>query len=229
MRVRRGGGGCGRVPVHPGSRRAGGRCLHAAARSWQCNTQRQQLCPRGARYDLCGGRFGWCTGRCGRRRGSERRGGRRGPARVHVLWPVRPPVKTHTPTHAHTLQPCKDSRNSAQPCTAVPRCSARCAAGLNRVPTLHWAFPRTVWSPVRVLSSCLDAPRCRRALLTGHATCDFVFDTAAVRVLRAMAGVVPAPAGALGELAFEACSLGLGNVSVASGSCFTYDLVRATA
>lgn len=130
----------------------------------------------------------------------------------------------HMPTHCRVA---KIPRNSLQPCTAVPRCSARCAAGLNRVPALHRAFPR-IWSPVRVISPCPDAHRCRRALLTGHATCDFVFDTAAVRVLRAMAGVVPAPAGAPGELAFEACSLGLGNVSIASGSCFTYDLVRAT-
>ncbi|KAK9826158.1 hypothetical protein WJX81_002328 [Elliptochloris bilobata] len=68
--------------------------------------------------------------------------------------------------------------------------------------------------------------QCRRALLTGHATCDFVFDTAAVRVLRALAAVAPASAGAPGELAFEACSLGLGNVSIASGSCFTYDLAK---
>lgn len=56
-----------------------------------------------------------------------------------------------------------------------------------------------------------------------------MFDTAAVRVLRALAAVAPAPAGAPGVLAFQACSLGLGNVSIASGSCFAYDLVRAPA
>jgi len=63
-------------------------------------------------------------------------------------------------------------------------------------------------------------------VLTGHAACDFVFDTAALRVLHALAQVVPAPPAAPGELAFEACSLSLGNVSIASGSCFSYDLVR---